>query len=328
MIRQPTISTASDQETHVHTHRDRADTNMSSVSISVKSVPLGGKGEQSLSITDFEVLSKIGEGGFGTVLLVRKRSTGKLYALKVLVKKNMRRTGDARRAISESAAMQEIKHPFVVTLHFAFQDVNHIYFVLEFVGGGDLYSHLERQTFPEEWCAARRAPLVPRLPAPPRARSDARLRPPHARTRRRATIYIAEIALAIEYVHSHDFVYRDLKPENILVAHDGHLKLADFGLAKKLTALAPGDSKEDEETGAEGGMARGRLNTMIGTMVRVAVADGDQRASGPAAARLFRAVWPQGGGCRAIWPARARARLWPGATARAPRARATPVACA
>lgn len=111
------------------------------------------KGEgQSLSITDFEVLSKIGEGGFGTVLLVRKRSTGKLYALKVLVKKNMRRSGDARRAISESAAMQEIKHPFVVTLHFAFQDTNHIYFVLEFVGGGDLYSHLERQTFPEEVC--------------------------------------------------------------------------------------------------------------------------------------------------------------------------------
>ncbi|KAG8460361.1 hypothetical protein KFE25_011852 [Diacronema lutheri] len=208
---------------------DDDSTSVARTSNIVPGVARGGDG-QSLSITDFEVLSKIGEGGFGTVLLVRKRSTGKLYALKVLVKKNMRRSGDARRAISESAAMQEIKHPFVVTLHFAFQDSNHIYFVLEFVGGGDLYSHLERQTFPEEW----------------------------------ARIYIAEIALAIEYVHSHDFVYRDLKPENILVAHDGHLKLADFGLAKKLHSH---DAKEADESGGAGReVSRGRLNTMIGTM--------------------------------------------------------------
>mmetsp|Transcript_8783 Transcript_8783/g.23071 ORF Transcript_8783/g.23071 Transcript_8783/m.23071 type:complete len:1096 (-) Transcript_8783:171-3458(-) len=212
----------------------------------------------SMAITDYEVLSKIGEGGFGTVLLVRKRRTGKLYALKVLVKKNMRRSGDARRAISESAAMQEIKHPFVVTLHFAFQDSNHIYFVLEFVGGGDLYSHLERQTFPEEW----------------------------------AQIYIAEIAMAIAHVHSHDFVYRDLKPENILVAHDGHLKLADFGLAKKLHSHTEGGDGSPRiagdgnasanavgngggnangnggggHAGGTGVAARGRLNTMIGTM--------------------------------------------------------------
>jgi len=196
------------------------------VESTVEGVPTGGSG--SLSISDFDVLSKIGEGGFGTVLLVRKKNTGKLYALKVLMKRNMKRSGDARRAISESAAMQEIKHPFVVTLHFAFQDTNHIYFVLEFVGGGDLYSHLERQTFPEEW----------------------------------AQVYIAEIALAIQHVHDHDFVYRDLKPENILVAHDGHLKLADFGLAKKLSghkAESSGASDADE-------LGRDRLNTMIGTM--------------------------------------------------------------
>lgn len=147
---------------------------------------------QQLSITDFEVLSKIGEGGFGTVLLVRKRSTGKLYALKVLVKKSMRRTGDARRAISESAAMQEIKHPFVVTLHFAFQDEKHVYFVLEFVGGGDLYSHLERQTFSEDVRAragagrsarARAALPVSRLPAP---RAPLRARSGRACTSRRS----------------------------------------------------------------------------------------------------------------------------------------------
>ncbi|KAJ1636070.1 kinase-like domain-containing protein, partial [Pavlovales sp. CCMP2436] len=74
-----------------------------------------------LVIDDFQVLSKLGEGGFGTVLLVRKRSNGKLFALKLLVKRHMMRSGDAQRAISESLAMQEIRHPFIVRLHYAFQ---------------------------------------------------------------------------------------------------------------------------------------------------------------------------------------------------------------
>ncbi|KAJ1640278.1 kinase-like domain-containing protein [Pavlovales sp. CCMP2436] len=74
-----------------------------------------------LDIDDFQVLSKLGEGGFGTVLLVRKRSNGKLFALKLLVKRHMTRSEDAQRAISESLAMQEIRHPFIVRLHYAFQ---------------------------------------------------------------------------------------------------------------------------------------------------------------------------------------------------------------
>lgn len=85
--------------------------------------------------------------------------------------------------------------------------------------------------------------------------------PPPPLRRQWAQIYIAEIALAIDYVHSHDFVYRDLKPENILVAHDGHLKLADFGLAKKLHP-----ELKEEEGSTNGVASRGRLNTMIGTM--------------------------------------------------------------
>lgn len=190
----------------------------------------GPRAEKTLSIDDFQVLSKLGEGGFGTVLLVRKKSNGRLYALKVLVKKNMTKSGDAQRAISESVAMQDLKHPFICQLHFAFQDVKHVYFVLEFVGGGDLFSHLERGIFPEAWCK----------------------------------VYVAEIALAIEHVHSHDFVYRDLKPENILVAHDGHLKLADFGLAKKLNTSV--EQAGGGQGGAGEGVGRGRLNTMIGTM--------------------------------------------------------------
>ncbi|KAJ1626859.1 ankyrin repeat-containing domain protein [Pavlovales sp. CCMP2436] len=158
-----------------------------------------------MAITDYEVLSKIGEGGFGTVLLVRKRRTGKLYALKVLVKKNM--------------------------------DSNHIYFVLEFVGGGDLYSHLERQTFPEEW----------------------------------AQIYIAEIAMAIAHVHSHDFVYRDLKPENILGGGDGSPRIAGDGNASANAVGNGGGNANGNGGGGHAGgtgvAARGRLNTMIGMLI-------------------------------------------------------------
>ena len=91
-------------------------------------------------------------------------------------------------------------HPFIVSLHFAFQDPLHIYFCLEFVSRGDLYEQIAKRKFPEDWCK----------------------------------IYVAEVALALEHCHANKFVYRDLKPENVLIGNDGHLKLADFGLAKKI----------------------------------------------------------------------------------------------
>lgn len=95
--------------------RSRQHTNHSSDSAaSTDDVPAVKRADKHLDISDFTILSKLGEGGFGTVLLVRKKNTGKLYALKVLVKKNMTRSGDAQRAISESLAMQEVKHPFIV----------------------------------------------------------------------------------------------------------------------------------------------------------------------------------------------------------------------
>ena len=106
-----------------------------------------------LKISDFQVLSKLGEGGFGTVLLAKKKSSGKLYALKVLEKRNMRMRGIAERVIAECETLQRIHHPFVVQMHYAFQDRSRVVFVLEHVAGGDLFTYLqERQAFPESWC--------------------------------------------------------------------------------------------------------------------------------------------------------------------------------
>ena len=93
-----------------------------------------------LKISDFQVLSKLGEGGFGTVLLAKKKSSGKLYALKVLEKRNMRMRGIAERVIAECETLQRIHHPFVVQMHYAFQDRSRVVFVLEHVAGGDLFT--------------------------------------------------------------------------------------------------------------------------------------------------------------------------------------------
>ena len=191
-----------------------------------------------LKISDFQVLSKLGEGGFGTVLLAKKKSSGKLYALKVLEKRNMRMRGIAERVIAECETLQRIHHPFVVQMHYAFQDRSRVVFVLEHVAGGDLFTYLqERQAFPESWCR----------------------------------IYTAELSLALSWVHTLGYVYRDLKAENVLVARDGHLKLADFGTAKRVQQprASPNPDGSPGSAGAPAPApapaAAGPLHTIVGT---------------------------------------------------------------
>ena len=89
---------------------------------------------------------------------------------------------------AEKAILQKIRHPFIVSLHFAFQTEDKLYMVLDFVNGGELFFHLKKEgKFDEE----------------------------------RVRLYAAEIALALHHLHSHDIVYRDLKPENILIDNEG-----------------------------------------------------------------------------------------------------------
>ncbi len=95
--------------------------------------------------------------------------------------------------------MTEVKHPFIIELHYAFQTPERLYFILDYLNGGDLFYHLRKKS---------------RL------------------TEREVKVYAAEIILAIEYLHEKGFIYRDLKPENILLDSEGHIKLADFGLTK------------------------------------------------------------------------------------------------
>jgi len=153
-----------------------------------------------VGVQDFEMIKMIGKGSFGEVMLVRKKDTKTLYAMKILDKKNIIRRNQVEHTITERRVLGRTKHPFIVTLHFAFQTGKKLYFVLDYCSGGELFFHLGR-------CGRLRESL--------------------------ACFYSAEITLALSHLHSVGIMYRDLKPENILLDKDGHVKLADFGLSKE-----------------------------------------------------------------------------------------------
>ncbi|MFH4980468.1 hypothetical protein AB6A40_007177 [Gnathostoma spinigerum] len=152
--------------------------------------------------SQFELLKVLGQGSFGKVFLVRKirgRDAGSLYAMKVLKKATLK-IRDRLRTKMERNILAQIHHPFIVRLHYAFQTEGKLYLILDFLRGGDLFTRLSKEVmFTEE---------------------DVKF-------------YLAELALALDHLHSLGIVYRDLKPENILLDSDGHINITDFGLSKE-----------------------------------------------------------------------------------------------
>ncbi|KAI0304202.1 kinase-like protein [Russula brevipes] len=158
------------------------------------------KSKRSLTPRDFEFLKLIGRGTFGRVFQVRKRDTKRIYAMKVLSKKEIIAKKEVAHTIGERKILQRsLESPFLVGLKFSFQTDTDLYLITDFKSGGELFWHLQKETrFSEE----------------------------------RARFYIAELVLALEHLHKYDIVYRDLKPENILLDATGHVALCDFGLSK------------------------------------------------------------------------------------------------
>jgi len=153
-----------------------------------------------VNFNSFEVVSILGSGAFGRVFKVVRKGSDKVYAMKALKKHNLIVKNQLRYAVTEANVLKMSSHPFVLQLHYAFQTPQHLYLVLDLCPGGDLSLHLANKgVFTEE----------------------------------EVKFYIAELILAIEHIHSLDVIYRDLKPENILLDEEGHIKLADFGLAKE-----------------------------------------------------------------------------------------------
>jgi protein-serine/threonine kinase len=151
---------------------------------------------------DFQLLKLIGKGTFGQVFQVRKKDTKRIYAMKVLQKKVIVQKKEVAHTVGERnilvrTAMTD--SPFIVGLKFSFQTPTDLYLVTDYMSGGELFWHLQKEGRFDE---------------------------------KRAKFYIAELILALQHLHMHDIVYRDLKPENILLDANGHIALCDFGLSK------------------------------------------------------------------------------------------------
>ncbi|TID23221.1 hypothetical protein CANINC_003238 [Pichia inconspicua] len=151
---------------------------------------------------DFEILRLLGKGTFGQVFQVKKRDSKRIYAMKVLSKQVIVKKKEIAHTIGERNILVRTattESPFIVGLKFSFQTPTDLYLVTDFMSGGELFWHLQKEgRFSEE----------------------------------RAKFYIAELVLALEHLHDNDIVYRDLKPENILLDANGHIALCDFGLSK------------------------------------------------------------------------------------------------
>uniref|UniRef100_A0A4W6F0A9 Ribosomal protein S6 kinase n=1 Tax=Lates calcarifer TaxID=8187 RepID=A0A4W6F0A9_LATCA len=158
-----------------------------------------------VGMENFELLKVLGTGAYGKVFLVRKNSghdAGQLYAMKVLKKAAIvQKAKTTEHTRTERQVLEHIRQsPFLVTLHYAFQTQSKLHLILDYVSGGEMFTHLyQRDHFPEE--AVR--------------------------------IYIGEIILALEHLHKLGIVYRDIKLENILLDSEGHVVLTDFGLSKE-----------------------------------------------------------------------------------------------
>ena len=150
----------------------------------------------------FQVVRTIGVGSFSHVDLCFHVPTKKYCVLKVQAKQRIIELNQTEHVTSEVEILRLVQHPNVVKLIGTFQDSRNVYMMLEFISGGEVFSHLRTMTCFD--------PDVTRF-------------------------YAAEILLVFQNLHSHGVIYRDLKPENLVFSSDGHIKFIDFGFAKRIT---------------------------------------------------------------------------------------------
>lgn len=168
-------------------------------------VNLADSGGQRVDMTHFDLLKVLGTGAYGKVFLVRKRTgadVGRLYAMKVLKKASIvQKKKTTEHTKTERQVLEAVRDsPFLVTLHYAFQTDAKLHLILDYVSGGELFTHLyQREHFTED----------------------------------EVRIYIGEVILALEHLHKLGIIYRDIKLENILLDSEGHIVLTDFGLSKE-----------------------------------------------------------------------------------------------
>ena len=157
--------------------------------------------QEELSYKDFVPVRFLGKGGFGEVYLVKKRESGSFYAMKVMRKSTLAKNGLMKCAFNElNALISCLHHPFIAQIYCVFQTPKRLHLLTDFYPGGDMRDLLDSKgNFTEDL----------------------------------ARLYIAEVVIALEFLHQQDIIYRDVKPENIVFEENGHVRLIDFGLAKE-----------------------------------------------------------------------------------------------
>ena len=155
-----------------------------------------------VNLTSFRLISVLGRGHFGKVILSQYKSTGEYYAIKALKKGDILHREEVESLMSEKRIFEIInrgQHPFLINLFACFQTPEHVCFVMEYANGGDLMMHIHQEVFNET----------------------------------RACFYAACVVLGLQFLHDHKIIYRDLKLDNLLLDTEGYLKMADFGLCKE-----------------------------------------------------------------------------------------------
>jgi len=155
--------------------------------------------QSGLTKDHFTTVSVIGKGSYAKVALVKKRDSGELFAMKILKKEKVEARKQEKNVKTERDILLTIQHPFIIDFYYSFQDSKHLYFILEYCPGGELFNLLsKKRRFSED----------------------------------QTRFYAAQMVLAIETIHQSKVIYRDLKPENVLLDQFGYIRITDFGLSR------------------------------------------------------------------------------------------------
>jgi len=153
------------------------------------------------TLEDFEILGRAGDGTFSTVIKARYKKDGRVYAVKIVDKYFVNKHKQTHRVVLERNVLDRIHDEGIVRLYFTFQDIHNLYFVMEYLTGGELFEQIRQ-----------------------RKRLDVAS----------CRFYAAEVVLILEYLRSENLVHRDLKPENLMLTGEGHVRLVDFGCVRDL----------------------------------------------------------------------------------------------
>ena len=180
-------------------------------------------------ISNFELIFPIAKGGYGSVSLYKKKTTGDIYAIKSVDINSIKEKKLSSTLKNEQNILMEINSDFIVSSYFIFKDKKNYYFVMEYLPGGDVFTLLSKIILPIQTIK----------------------------------LIIAETLLATHYLHKINIIHHDIKPENILITKEGHFKLSDFGLSKTINSNIDDQNSDTEiENNDDSNNAVGTLNYM------------------------------------------------------------------